>query len=155
MDKSEFEQAEAILSPPTPTKTKDALPKFQTSEGVRRNSAEYWKALYLQRTEQVNASMEESFKIEVVPGLLPFKKIKPKETVRKRITDVHGSLKATDVRELIEQKVAEEKKKEERKEELRLQREATKKMFEKCLKECTCSAKICEAISLIQSVQYM
>lgn len=39
-----------------------------------------------------------------VPGLLPYKKVKPTETVRRRITDVHGSLKATEVRALIEKK---------------------------------------------------
>ena len=39
-----------------------------------------------------------------VPGLLPYKKVKPTETVRRRITDVHASLKATEVRALIEKK---------------------------------------------------
>ena len=150
MDKSKFEQAAAILSPPTPTKTLDALPKVKTPEGVRRYSAKNWKALYLQRTEQVHASREEDFQLETVPGLLPFKKVRPTETVRRRITDVHGSLKATEVRALIEKKEAEEKQKEERKAELRLQKEETKLKLKKCQEACVCKAKVCEAIDLLQ-----
>ena len=41
-------------------------------------------------------------------GLLPFKKVKPSETTKKKITDVHGSLKGTEVRKLIEQKEEDE-----------------------------------------------
>ena len=150
MDQSKFEQAEAILSPPTPTKTFDSLPQVKTPEGVRRYSAKYWESLYLQRTEQVQACAEEDFQLETVPGLLPFKKVRPTETKRRKITDVHGSLKATDVRTLIEQREAEEKKKEERKEEIRLQKEETKLKFERCLAACICKAKVCEAIHLLK-----
>jgi len=42
--------------------------------------------------------------LENVPGLLPYKTVKPTETARRRITDVHGSLKATEVRERLEKK---------------------------------------------------
>ena len=94
MDQSKFEQAAAILSPPTPTKTTGTVPPVNSPDGVRRRSAEYWKNLYEQRTEQLETSTSESYELENVPGLLPFKKVKPNETKRKKITDVHGSLKA-------------------------------------------------------------
>ena len=42
--------------------------------------------------------------MENVPELLPYKKVKPTETARRRITDVYGSLKATEVRALVEKK---------------------------------------------------
>ena len=86
MDQDKFEQAEAILHPPTSTKT--IGPEFQVNspKGVRRHSAAYWKALYLQRTEQLQE--KETYEIESVPGLLPYKKVKPNETVR-RITKGH------------------------------------------------------------------
>ena len=45
------------------------------------------------------------------PGLLPYKKVKPNETVRRKITDVHGSLKASEVRELVRKKDEEEQQK--------------------------------------------
>lgn len=57
------------------------------------------------------------YPLEQVDGLLPFKKVKPSATIKKKITDVHGSLKGTEVRKLIEQKEEEERKKEERKKE--------------------------------------
>ena len=72
--------------------------------------------MYLQRTEQLE---KESNRIEVniekVPGLMPYKKVKPNETVRRKITDVHGSLKASEVRELVRKKEVEEQQKIERK----------------------------------------
>ena len=51
MDQNKFEQAAAILPPPTPGKTMEDMPMVKTPKGVQRYSAEYWKALYLQRTE--------------------------------------------------------------------------------------------------------
>jgi len=41
MDQNKFEQAAAILSPSTPTKTTEEIPIVKTPGGVRRNSAEY------------------------------------------------------------------------------------------------------------------
>ena len=150
MDQSKFEQAESILSPPTPTKSFASLPEVKTPEGVRKFSARYWKELYQQRTEQVKGTLQEDFQLETVEGLLPFKKVKPKETVRRKITDCHGSLKATNVRALIEKKETEEKEREENKEKLRLQKEETKLKFTRCLEACVCNAKICEAFDLSQ-----
>ena len=93
---NKFEQAAAILSPPKPNKTTEDMPVVKTPEGVRRYNAEHWKALYLQRMEQVFRKTNEGYTLESVPGLLPYKKVKPKETVRRRITDVQGSLKSTE-----------------------------------------------------------
>ena len=149
MDQKKFEQAEAILHPPTPDKALD-VPNVKTPEGVRRNSAAYWKSLYLQRTEQVESMENDSFQIENVPGLLPFKKVKPKETVKRKITDVHGSLKATEVRALVEKKEQEEQAKKERKEELLLKKEESKEKFIRCKQTCNCEADVCEAIGLQQ-----
>ena len=71
LDQSKFEQAETILSPPTPGKFDEAIPMVRTPEGVRRNSTEYWKSLYLQGTEQVSSKVERDYMLENVPGLLP------------------------------------------------------------------------------------
>ena len=144
MDQDKFEQAEAILSPPTPTKTLGPEFEVNSPEGVRRHSAAYWRSLYLQRTEQVPA--KETY--ENVPGLLPYKKVKPNETVRRKITDVHGSLKASEVRELVRKKEEEEQQKEERKAEKGKMKEETKDKFERCEQKCVCKGSVCEAISL-------
>ena len=68
-----FEQAEAILNPPTHTKTYHEFP-VSSPKGVRRHSAQYWKSLYLQRTEQLEIKTTSEIKIENVPGLLLTKK---------------------------------------------------------------------------------
>ena len=115
---------------------------------MRRRSAEYWKNLYEQRTEQLETSTSESYELENVPGLLPFKKVKPNETKRKKITDVHGSLKASEVRELVQQKEEEDKQKEERKSEIKLRKEEIKAKFERCEEICVCEADQYEAIGL-------
>ena len=48
--------------------------------------------------------------------------MKPKETVRRRITDVHGSLKSIEVRALVKKKGEEEKQKKERANEVKERR---------------------------------
>ena len=65
-------------------------------------------------------------------GLLPFKKVKPSETTKNKITDVHESLKGTGVRTLIEQKEEDERKKEEKKKEREEKKEEMKMVFLKC-----------------------
>ena len=84
------------------------------------------------------------------PGLLPYKKVKPTETVRRRITDVHGSLKATEVRALIEKKEEEEQQKKVRKEELELRKAESKEQFLRCREACVCKAGVCRAMGLQQ-----
>ena len=59
-----------------------------------------------------NIPQQLEFPLEQVNGLLPFKKVKLSETTKKKITNVHGSLKGTEVRKLIEQKEEDERKKE-------------------------------------------
>ena len=73
MDQDKFEQAEAILNPPTHTKTYHEFP-VSSPKGVRRHSAQYWKSLYLQCTEQLEIQTTSEIEIENVPGLLLTKK---------------------------------------------------------------------------------
>ena len=127
--------AESILSP--------------HPEGVRKFSAWYWKELYLQRTEQAKGTLQEDFQLETVEGLVPFKKVKPKKNVRRKITDCHCLLNANKVRAHIEKKDTEEKEKEENKEKLILIKEETRFVGE-MLEACVCNAKICVAFDLSQ-----
>ena len=149
MDQSKFEQAAAILSPPTPTKEAPE-PQIESPQGVRKDSVTYWKAKYLQRTKQVEVleAANTNFEIENVPGLMPYKKVKPSETVRRKITDVHGSLKATNVRELIMKKEEEEQEKELKKAERIKGKEEMKEIFGRCKDKCVCERKVCMAIKL-------
>ena len=143
MDQEKFLQAEAILNPPTPKKTLRPELQLNSPKGMRRHSAEYWKSLYLQRTNQLLLQEQEEvpYEIENVPGLLPYKKVKPNESVRRKITDVHGTLKATEVRELVRKKEEEEKQKEERKATKQILKEEMKTKFEICMQKCMCKEK--------------
>ena len=138
MDQAMFERAAAVLNPGTPTKTSADLPGVISPEGVRKDSAAYWKSKYTQAQKPYSGRQELEFPFEQVDGLLPFNKVKPSETTKKKITDVHGSLKGTEVRKLIEQKEGDERKKE------------IKMLFLKCQEKCLCSTKECEAIQLQQ-----
>ena len=93
MDQAMFKQAAAVLSPGTPAKTSTDLPGVISPEGVRKNSAAYWKSQYTQAQEQYSTRQQLEFPLEQLNRLLPFKKVKPSATTKKKITDVHGSLK--------------------------------------------------------------
>ena len=106
--------------------------------------------MYFQRTEQVTSKADEQYQLQNVPGLLPYKKVKPTETVRRRITDVHGSLKATEVRALIEKKEEEEQQKKVRKEELELRKAESKEQFIRCREACVCKAGVCARLECVE-----
>ena len=89
--------------------------------------------------------------MENVPGLLPYKKVKPTETTRRRITDVHGSLKATEVRALVEKKEEKEQQKKVRKEELELRKAEYKEQFIRCREACVCKAGVCRTMGLFSN----
>ena len=133
-----FERAAAVLNPGTPTKTSADLPGVISPEGVRKDSAAYWKSNYTQAQKQYSTRQQLESPLEQVDGLLRFKKVKASETTKKKITDDHGSLKGTEVRKLIEQKEEDERKKE------------IKMLFLKCQEKCLCSTKEYEAIQLQQ-----
>ena len=100
------------MNPGAAAKTSTDLPGVISPEGVCKDSAAYWKSKYTQAQEQYSARQQLEFPLKQVDGLLPFKKVEPSATTKKKITDVHGSLKGTEVRKLIEQKEEDERKKE-------------------------------------------
>ena len=144
------ERADAVLNPGTPAKTSLDLPGVISPESVRKDSAAYWKSKYTQAQEQYSTRQQLEFPLEQVDELLPSKKVEASATTKKKITDVHGSLKGTDVRKLIEQKEEDERKKEEKKKEREEKKEEMKMLFLKCQEKCLCSTKKCKAIQLQQ-----
>ena len=97
MDKKMFERAAAILDAGTPVSSSSI--EINSPEGVRKNSAAYWKSKFTQVQEKLTARVQLEYPIEEVEGLFPFKKVKPTATNRKKLTDVCGSLNKTQVRE--------------------------------------------------------
>ena len=104
----------------------------------------------MQQKEQASASQKLQYQLENVEGLFPFKKVKPSQTVKRKITDVHGTLKGTEVRKLVEQKEEEDRQQEERKKERIKKKEESKVMFIKCQEKCVCSTSVCKAVQLQQ-----
>ena len=92
----------------------------------------------------------QEFPLEEVEGLLPYKTVKPTATQRKKITDVHGSLRATDIRKLVEEREIEERNKEEKRKEKVNLKEALKVQFLTCKEKCQCDTMECKAIQLQQ-----
>ena len=148
MDQEMFARAEAILNPTTPTKP-DTV-EIPSPVGVRRNSAKYWKSKFTEAMGQLTARQHLEYPLENVNGLLPFKTVKPTSTQRKKITDVHGSLSATEVMKLVEAKEQEDIKKGEKKKERLEMKEALKMKFFACKEKCCCGAGKCEAFDLQQ-----
>ena len=60
--------------------------------------------------------------------------MKPKETIRRRITDVHGSLKSIEVRALVKKKGG--KKNKRKKEQMKLRKEESKEKLIRCKEMC-------------------
>ena len=92
MDKKMFERAAAILDAGTPVSSSSI--EINSPEGVRKNSAAYWKSKFTQVQEKLTARVQLEYPIEEVEGLFPFK-VKPTATNRKKLTDVCGSLNKT------------------------------------------------------------
>ena len=153
MDQAQFERAEAVLN--TPTKAVDA-PIIKSPEGVRKDSALYWKSKYMQAVTRESITEQVDYQLENIEGVFPFRKVKPSKTNRKKITDVHGSLKGTEIRKLVEKKEQEDKQKEENRKTKVLEKNRLKEIFIRCKETCQCSGSstsknpLCEARQLQQ-----
>ena len=153
MDQTKFEAAEAILNPPDVMKTPSKISKellnstiIESPDGVRKGSAEYYRRKLEQSLEHIQYLSETTPNLEEVPGLMPFKRINPKSK-NKFVTKMHGSLKATELRVLVEEREQAEKEAQQRKEEKQLKKEEMIKAFNVCKLKCQCKNE-CEAIHL-------
>ena len=149
MNQELFDRAAAIMNPDQSSISTRELAVI-SPKGVRRNSAQYWKDKYMQLQEREEARKSLEYDLEQVDGLLPYKTVTPTGTNKKKITDVHGSLKATEVRKLVEQREEADRQKEERKLEKEKMKDKEKSMFLRCQKMCICVTDKCQAAYLKQ-----
>jgi len=112
----------------------------------RFGSVGYWKFLYEQSQNVIQESYEKSMKIDEIPGLLTYRKVKPKEILKTntRITNVHGSMEAQDFLKKVE--VIEEEKT--KKEQGKIENQARKESFYRCKTKCACKEDQCAAKNL-------
>ena len=148
MNQEKMDKAEMLIAaddiPATPSRSSaNDTVESQTPEGLRRNSNVYLK-FKLQKSEDRNEILEKKLaaKNEVnlneIPGFLEPKKVRPKKKKSVEITQVHGSLAASEILEKLEEL---EKAKDEavKLKEMKAQSQIElKKKFEECKNVCVC-----------------
>ena len=139
MYQRKFKTAEAILHPPnsTPETSNNLNSTFllRSLEGVRKGSAEYYRWKLKQSLEHIAQLSETTPELENVPDLMPFKRIAPTKSKNKTLTKMHGSLKSTEVRKLVEEREKSEET-ERRRKEKHLKKGEMKGAFQRCKLKC-------------------
>ena len=111
----------------------------------------YWQEKFNQAMGIIDELHEKSIQLKDIPGFMTVQKVKPKLSKKNtRITQVHGSMKAKKVLNLL--KDIEDKKQEQTKskEEATKKKEDAKQAFLKCKVQCVCQQAKCMAIGLKQ-----
>ena len=154
MDQSKFAAAEATLNPPQSPENVLNSTEITSPVGTRKNSSLYWRKKFetsLEKIDELNQTIHSiqttTPDLEAVPGLMPYRKVVPKNK-NKFVTKKHGTLKATDVRKLVEEREKEEQEKNARRETKKLEKENQKVAFSKCFEKCHCEKEECAAINL-------
>ena len=96
--------------------------------------------------EQIKNLSQTAPELEEVPGLMPYKRVIPTKTKNKALTRMHGTLKATDMRMLVEEKEKAEEEKGQRKKEKEVKKELLKEVFQARKLKCVCKEKVCKAL---------
>ena len=105
MDQTKFASSEAILHPPQKTPQKlNMTHVLDSPEGVCKGSAEYYRQKLNCSLEYIDQLSETTPELEEVPGLMPYNHIVPKKSKNNSLTKMHGTLKATGVRALIQER---------------------------------------------------
>ncbi|XP_065640013.1 uncharacterized protein LOC136072675 [Hydra vulgaris] len=145
MQKDKFERAENCIEP-----EKQTSPLI-SSPDKRRGSANYWKSKFEQAMELIDELHEKSIQLEEIPGFMTTKKIKPKLTKdATRVTQVHGSMTASDVITLVESIKRKKEKEKEKKENAAKKKEEVTRLFITCKLQCYCKEIKCKAFGLKQ-----
>jgi hypothetical protein len=79
--------------------------------------------------------------MDEVTGLMPLNKIQPKKTKVKRITQIHGSLLASDLLERVKDMNEKEKEKDDKKKAAEKRKPDLKEAFNRCRDICECNEK--------------
>ena len=119
MCQEKFIAAEAILNPPSVTPKNILSSSLIASPiGVRKGSANYYRAKLNQSLDLISTLTETSPSLEDVPGLMPYKKIIPKKSKNQRLTKMRGSMKGSEVLKAAEERRQLQKEQEEKEEAL-------------------------------------
>ena len=106
--------------------------------GVRKKTTKYLEFKFAQSLSVIKELTETPVSPEDVPGIMPIKKIQPKKTKAKRITQAHGSLTVKELLEKVKEANKREEEKQERKKDARKKKEELEEAFQKCKTACQC-----------------
>lgn len=155
MQQDKFARAAACIENKEKSCSTTSLPSTLASSIVspnkRRGSARYWEEKFNQAIDIINDLQEKSIELQEIPGLMSIQRVKPKLSKKNtRVTQVHGSMKANRILDLV--KGIEDKKQEQAKtkEELAKKKDDARQTFLRCNAECVCQQAKCMAIGLKQ-----
>ena len=114
---------------------------------LRKGSAMYWEAKLEVAQQLIYDCNEKSLRLEEIPGLLTVQKVKPKQ-LTKSSTQVHGSMEAKDVINLVKS-IKEQKEQKVKSKEIQTEKkEKGKEDFYRCKNKCVCKEDRCLATGL-------
>ena len=96
MNQEMFKHADYLINgPATPAKESSAV-VISSPIGVRKHSLEYYKQKYELTSRTLQELIDTPVSLKDVDGMLPMKKIQPKKSKAIRVTQVHGSMRASE-----------------------------------------------------------
>lgn len=144
MNQDMFRRAEALLDTGLKeNRPEDKSVKLSSPVGVRKHSRVWYEHKLQESLKIIDNLTKTPVPLEEVDGLLPMKKIEPKKSTNKRITNVHGAIRNTDLLAMVHEKNEKEKLIIQKREEKKNHRKDMQIAFDKCIYECTCTGDEC------------
>ena len=140
------QEASSSISEPMATTSLDSI----KSPNKRRGSASYWHDKFQQAIGIIGNLHEKSIQLTEIPGFMAIQKVKPKLSKENvRVTQIHGSMKAKNVINVVKE-IKEKKKTAQQKQENIQKKEKAKHTFLLCKLKCICKNDKCNAIGYKQ-----
>ena len=138
MNQEMFKRADYLINrPATPAKESSAV-VISSPIGVRKHSLEYYKQKYELTSRTLQELIDTPVSLKDVDGMLPMKKIQPKKSKAIRVTQVHGSMRASDILTKVKERNAVEAAKLKKKNDAVKNREKMRLAFIICQGNCQC-----------------
>ena len=142
MQQDKFRRAEALLEPTvsSPPSSSHSTVVLSSPVGVRKGTSGYYLHKLNESLDLIDKLQSTSVTPDEIPGLLSIRKIAPKKTKAKRVTQVCGSMRANEMLAKVQEIKAQEKEKEEKRK-INAQKEDLKITFIHCKDMCVCEGK--------------
>ena len=158
MQQDKFKRAEECMEPEVSTPSTSASEPMDTpgsdsikSPNKRRGSASYWRDKFQQAIGIIDELHEKSITLTEIPGFMTVQKVKPKLSKENvRVTQIHGSMKAKNVINVVKEIKEKKEQTAKQKQETIEKKEETKQRFLLCKLKCVCKNQKCDAVGYKQ-----